>query len=325
MTIQSYSRAYEATVGRSGNPNPAKSFKGWQNYAATVRQKFAKISELYRADRESILKDYSSSKAAEMLAERQADYEQLRRHVEKEVRAQLDAVIESKREAIRKASAAPTDEDIRLLSALKMRSHLTESDVIHAAEAVSDNLVALGTLADIANDAGIHLPIPTAERLEEQIDKAAQYGDDMIRKIHKPDNELDYKAIEFFNYPDAAMGYAVEAFEELDNSVFSAVPARRKIETAKFNTKGVVNPNANAAEITLKDGDSLGNIAVQFGVRYSAIEAANPGKDLSDLHAGDKVIIPSTKMKYLGGGAGFVSADQVKPAQIGQGYGNAEV
>lgn len=315
MNMNAYQRAYEATMTRQGNPNPSKSFKAWQKDAAVTHRAMAEITRLYETDRAKILAEYSTTKAAEMLAESQNFYMECCRRAENDLKDKLTEVINSKRDALRKASKAPTDEDIRLLQALKMRSKLTEAEIIYAAEAMSDNLPALGTLADIANEHGIYIPIPTAADYEEQINKAEQYALDMVGECHLPDNQLSYKATEFYNYADSEGGFAAGAFSELDNSVFTAEQLRERIETAKLNTSSIVNSRGNAAEITLKDGDSLACIATQFGVRYAAIEDANPGKDLNNLHAGDKVIIPGGKMK-LTSGRGFVSPDQVRPVQM---------
>ena len=316
MTINNYQRAFDATMNKAGNPDPSRSFKAWQNYAVTVHKNLKTVTDMFEADRADILKTYSQGKATEMLAERQADYMELRKHAEKAVRDSLNAVVESKKAAIRKASKAPSDEDIRLLQALSLRSNLTESDVIHAAEVIGSNLVSLGTLADIAKTHGITLPIPTAERMEEQLDKAARYADDMIKELHEPDNRLSYKATEFYNYADAESGFAVDAFADLDNSVYSAEQMRARIESKKVNMQNVLNPKANGVSVELREGNSIANIAMQFGVKIADIEKVNPGLDIESLHAGDKVIIPSGKMKNINGGAGFASADQITPVEI---------
>ncbi len=222
MNYNEYARLFQATMDRESHPNYDKSFRNWQKNAAVLRKACKMVEQMYENDRVKILKEYSTSKAHEMLAERQAKYLEFKLKVEAELEEGLNAVIESKKARIQKCCKAPLTEDINLLSALNMRSKLSENEIIHAAEAVGDNLVALGTLADISDRHGIRMPIPTAERYEEKLAKAADYARDRISEAFVPESEMSYKGIEFFNFPDAQDGFADLAFKELDNSVFTS-------------------------------------------------------------------------------------------------------
>lgn len=62
---------------------------------------------------------------------------------------------------------------------------------------------------------------------------AADYTRSMFSEIFKPEKELSYKGLEFYNYPDSE-GYADMYFKELDNSVFTS---EQKNMPAKIDVK----------------------------------------------------------------------------------------
>ena len=217
-----YERLFAATMQREGKPNPAKSFKGWQEDAVLTRRAFILVTSMFERERADILKKYSTTTAAEKLTERRNAYNALKKSAEDGLRAKLDEVIASKKACIQKACRAPSTDDTNLLAVLNMRSKLSTNDIIHAAESVGNNLLSLGTLADICNRHGIAVPIPTAEKFEEMLDRAEEYAQDRISEAFLPEKSMGYYGIEFYNYADAPESNATSLFSELDNSVFTS-------------------------------------------------------------------------------------------------------
>ena len=237
MNYNDYERLYRSTMSRENKASSQeKSFKYLQKLAAVMRKTCKMITELYEEDQKQIIAEYSTSKASEMLADIQSKYMKTQMAMQEELKTSLDSVIESKRECIQKACKAPSTDDVNLLAVLNMRSKLSDNDIVHAAESVGDNLLALGTLRDIADRHGIPVPIPTAEEYERKLADAAEYTRSMFSEIFKPENELSYKGLEFYNYPDSE-GYADMYFKELDNSVFTSeqknMPAKINVEELK--------------------------------------------------------------------------------------------
>lgn len=221
-----YERLFAATMQREGKPNLAKSFKGWQADAVLTRRAFILVTSMFEKERADILEKYSTTTAAEMLTERRNAYNAFKKSAEDGLRAKLDEVIASKKACIQRACKAPTTDDTNLLAVLNMRSKLTTNDVIHAAQSVGDNLLSLGTLADICSRHGLDIPIPTAEKYEEMLDRAEEFARSRISEAFLPEKSMKYYGIEFYNYADAPESNATRLFSELDNSVFTSEQIR---------------------------------------------------------------------------------------------------
>lgn len=235
MSYNSYEALFNNMMNRTGKPAPAKTFQGWQKSAIAGRNTLMAVKRKYEADRDEALRDYSSTKAAEILGELQRNYESTRRNTEKWLRERFDAVVQSKRDAIKRACKAPSEEDLRMLQALKMRSKLTDNDIIRASEQLENNFVALGLLADIAESAGVNCPVFTAELAEEEIKNVERLGDDLIKHIDSEDKTMPYTSVCFYNYPDAETSVSF-MFEKLDNNVFTSEQVRAKADPARMNT-----------------------------------------------------------------------------------------
>lgn len=313
MSYGNYERMYENMMNRTGKANQVNSFKNWQRSAIGARKMLLHIRERYNAEREEILRDYSTSKANEILIELQRSYDAARQMSEKWLRERFEVVVQSKRDAVKAACKAPSDEDLRMLSALRMRSKLTESDVIHAAEHLSDNFVALQTLADIASSSGLKVPVFTADLAEEEIANAEQLGENMLRYLDAEDKKLGYNARGFYNFPDLETPVTI-VFDALDENVFTSEQVRTKIESVKNNPSGETNRDFSAAVVEFREGNSILCVAQQFHVTMDQIQKSNPGMDLANLHPGDRVIVPSVKMS-LYNQPGYASPDQVSPVQ----------
>ena len=227
-----YERLFAATMQREGKPNPAKSFKGWQADAVLTRRAFILVTSMFERERAEILKRYSTETAAEKLTERRNTYNALRKSAEDGLQKKLDEIIASKRECIKRACKAPTTDDTNLLAVLNMRSKLTTNDIIHAAESVGNNLLSLGTLADICNRHGLDIPVPTAEKYEEMLARAEEFARSRISEAFLPEKNMTYYGLEFYNYSDAPESNATRFFDELDNSVFTSEQIRTPGEQA---------------------------------------------------------------------------------------------
>ena len=326
MTTTDYRRMIEATTLRECTPNYKKTLKGWQKEASAIYKALSLATEIYENTKKKIYQDYSEKKASELIAEEQRKYAEMQKFAEDDIRSKFNEVLSSKRETIRKSNSAPSEADLRLLQALKMRTKLTESDIIHAAEALGNNLVSLGTLADIASSHNIHIPIPTAEKIEQRLNEAIDFANSMMRELTTSNKDLPYRAREFYLYPDSDETYAAMLFSGLDDSVFSTEQMKKTVtnsssflDEVKDNygaTKIMLTGGTpNAVEIKLTGNENLSNIAYQFGTRLSDIEKVNSGKNIYDLGAGDVLVVPSGRMKMLNGN-GNVSTSQCEPICI---------
>lgn len=308
-----YIRIYESSRGRLGNPDPHKTFSAFQKNAGLSRRALALAKEMYEADIAKNSERYLPNIAMEMNSKIKANYQAAVQYTKRELESNLEEVLTSKRNQIRNVSRAPSEEDLRLLQTLKMRSKLTRDDIVHAAEVIGDNLPALALLGDIADSFDIAMPIITAASLEEDLDRAERFSRDMLRSLEKTDEQLRYTESCFYRYPDLEDGPVYEAYHNLDTSAFTAENLKKSIST-KFDSKAVIEASKtpNSAIITLTGKENLGNMLMQFSTNYEALKRANPNLDLENLKSGDKLIMPTTKMKILES-PGFASVSQVMP------------
>lgn len=316
MAYSNYLRAFQAGMDRQAvKPNYAMTFRNWQKQAVSTRSALENVKRVLEEESAKIREEYRPNVAFEKIAALKEEYETVRQIAENDLKAKLGKVMASKRAQLAKASQAPTEADLRMLQTLKLRTKLTEDEVIRAAESLSNNLPALAVLRDISDAAGFDIPIPVAADFEADIESAGAYAESMVRSIGKDGKELNYKENEFFNFPDAKDGYAAQAFDRLDSSSFTQETVKNHI-TTKLNTEGIREAAAGKqmVEVTLNAGDSLSNLCYQFHTKFEALEKANPNKDIYDLQPGDTILVPSARFDVRNG-HGWIKAEQISAVQ----------
>lgn len=198
--------------------------------------------------------------------------------------------MEAKRKQLSKCLDAPSDEDLRLLSVLRMRNSLTDGELATASEKLNGNLQSLRTLADIAADRDLYFPhVADAGELDEMLIRAEQFARESVESISTPVEQMSYLDRCFWTAPGT--GPAVAFFEPVDNLRFTSPQDKRGLELV-----GDLG-NPNAALVYCTGNESLPLIAIQFGVSTADIQTANPNLDCNHLRNGDELIVPSTRFK----------------------------
>lgn len=126
------------------------------------------------------------------------------------------------------ALKAPTEEQVRMLQSLQIRSNtLTAEEVALVAESMADNHQALRTLAAIANTANINIVVPAStEQAEANFSEVEEYLKNMINVIEAP--RLNYIQSEFYFDGNFESGYYSVVRDAMDKSAFVAVQEKPK-------------------------------------------------------------------------------------------------
>ncbi|MBR4549242.1 MAG: hypothetical protein IKO83_04905 [Oscillospiraceae bacterium] len=304
MDYGTYSRIYIAAINK-GHPDTDKTLKAFQRRCGVVREALREAKRQYDADLaevDDLLANFhtTSAKASKKKMDLRDEYDGLVAVAKKKCLDDLEAVVAAKRAEFSKRNGAPTEEQLRLLQVLSMRSELTAGEIANVAYRLSDNIPAVRLLREIAQKHGIPFTdVGNDEDFERNLSAAEDFCRRMIDGIEKTD--LDSREHGFYNRPELSTA-ADYYFGSLDNSIFTT-PQKTAVE------------KPNAVAVYLNGSESLAALSMQFGVDSAAIRAANPDYDFSAMKRGDTIIVPSGKMK-LADATGFVGEDQVSPARI---------
>lgn len=298
ITLASRLESYARTLARieAGNhPDQAKTLAAWRSRAKVTHDALQEVRRKMEGDIAELHDTFAIKVANPKIEELRKEFGELTEIAKKRVAADLAKTIANKREAFSKANAAPTDAEIRLLSALSMRSSISQGEVAEAAGQLR-SLQALRVLHDLAEKHGVHAPQPlTPEDFEETIRNIETECGRYIDGISAA--EPSYRASLFWSghpCPESTM------FDRLDGR-FSTPQAFEQAPVA----------GANATKVYCRGGEDLSTVAMQFGIRSYQIRAANPDVDFSvPITAGQQLIIPATKMtsSTLPGAVGFEQA-----------------
>ena len=315
------SRIFDA-VYRSSNPDRSKGFCGWQTRAQATRKALMAVKQAKEDKLAELKEDYTPKLYNPMYEEMQKDYASVREAVVQKLMDDLDGVVAEK-EAKYKAAAltAPTPDQLRLIESLTYRDDLTYSEISKIAESMADNIQAVKALGGVVRQKGMHFPrIASDEDFENDLQKAVDYSKNMLTYLDTDRSELGYYGLEFYEYADPTTA-APYYYADVDNPTYSAVQLEdigkptttdatsNTLPTAKVTAEG--EPPEMWSEVTLTGTEYLHVISDQFHVDTAAIREANPQADLSHLHAGQRIFIPSTRMSFQPGN-GHVQPDHVK-------------
>ena len=313
MNYNAYEAIYKNALRGNEKANLVKSFEGWRKTAVSIREAVMTVKKFYKAELAKLWEQYKADAYFEGKKPLDAMYNAVLSNAQTSLRESLQGVLNAKREQLSKCLEAPSDADLRLLSALNLRTSLTESEVAALAEKLNGNIHSLKALHDIAEKSGISFPnYGDIDDLEHELDAASQFAESMIRAV---DADMpSYFEHMFFAYADeipmpqfeAADGnFFISAQENPTPSGFAPADARPEIPAGKA---------ANAYRVYLNGTESLVGIANQFNISVTAIRRANPGVDIHHLDGVESIIIPTTAFTI--GRNTTVRPDQMQPTYI---------
>lgn len=311
MNSMNFAAEIRNAVSRTGNIDKGKTLRAWQDRAINSRKAVQAANALFEAEKANVFKTYAREIANEKYTELKRAYTDAVSAERQRVMDDLAEVVKAKRDAYAKACGNITDNDVRLLTVLKMRTDLKETDIVEAANAMSDSLAALRTLRSIAREKGINFVLEfDGDSFAEDIESVEKLANTVMRDFDGA--ESGYVSTVFWEYPDEP-GPVSALFAPLDNSNYTNPAPRKMVDSNKIHLSEYLRPETNATRITLTGEEALGDLMMQFHVSRQDLETANPGKDLSALGAGDTLIVPSNKMRLVTDAPGFASTDSIEP------------
>lgn len=305
--LKRYNEIYERTLRNAGNPNKERSLAGWRERAGITRMAIRYAKAEHDKQVKEAQERYSNAVFGEKLAEYDADYSIMLDIAKKRVTDDLEDILEGKRQQYDKSMGAPSEEHLRLLQALNMRSNLTLSEIAAVSNKFDSNLQALGVLRDIAQRHGVSFPAMTdPDTFEEQLASAEQFAKDKLNTLDADLDDMGYKDRLFWDKPgDGEDSYF---FGILDGAGFTTeqlefATAKAKSEQAPSEDNHTTATASGAdqemwAKVRLNGNQSISTIANQFHTTISDIIDANNGRDLSRTRAGDEIYVPSTRFSF---------------------------
>ena len=110
------------------------------------------------------------------------------------IRKGFDAVLAAKRESFKNAMKAPTDEQLRLLTALSMRQNVGGDEISYFAENLTGNLPALRCLSEVAGKNKIAFPaILTGSELEDSLESSSAAMEKYLSTLGVGTDDLKYE------------------------------------------------------------------------------------------------------------------------------------
>ena len=310
MNTATYKTLFSRVIN-TGSPDASKTLKGFQKRAAVTREAVKLAHEQYQRDLDELAQTYTKKAFDERREPLDHEYNEIVKLAKQRCTDDLEAVLKAKRDQFDRSNGAPSDEQTRLLTVLNMRTDLTESEVTAVANKLNNNVPALRLLRDIARRNGVPFPdVGSANIFDEDISAAERYAREMIESVGVTDDKsLNYRQLCFWKYAD----HTTEAdhhFRALDNNILTA--AQQTDKQAREDPSIPTGKRPNAVKFYLRGDENLAGISLQFGIDSAEIRAANPGKDMSQLHYGDTLIVPAGTMKVTNQ-PGSVVPDQCTP------------
>lgn len=307
----------------SKSVDKSRTLTGWHHRAGYVRDALLVLRDMRDSKIKEAQENYRGPKLKAIEDAANADYQTAREIAIDKVEKDLETVLASKRKAWDKANTPPTNEMLNLLRALEIRGNdLTRGEVASTVQALSASAPALRALRSICKRQGIEIPSfigVDPDEFERQMEEAEQYARSHIDELDTPIDDLGYIGRLFWTRPGA--GEDVRYFKELDSSVMTSADIRTITPTADKKKDTGESTKRTATGVTSGDkwsrltwaGDvSIYSVAEQFGVSTADIQKANPSIDVKNLHAGDKINVPSTHLKSWSGMEGTVKMEDVE-------------
>lgn len=315
---------YEAMLDRATKPtgtvDESKTLAAWQRRAVAVREALLQVKREHEAELADLRETYSEKAFEQKRQDTDDTYMKVREYAVQKVVDDLETTLEGKRAQFDKACSAPTDEHLRLLSVLSMRTTLTPAEIAAVSGKFGGNVQALRALRDIAARHDVYFPdLGDPDEFETRMERARQYAEDRLAEIDTEDADLGYRGTAFWRYPGQSEDRYF--FGSLDGEAFTAEQIEQGTRTAQqteTSTTSTTTATQTAegqpemwAQIKCNGSEDLGVIAAQFHLTEGEIRKANPNKDLSRIFAGDEILVPGTRFTFQPG-SGHVQPEQVK-------------
>lgn len=307
--LENASRTFAAVRGKRG-----ESFENFQRSIISRREAVLAARKQLDADIELLRETYIAPVVAQKAEPLRRAYEASLEAAKKQLRGDLDALLDAKRKAFQASLRAPSDEQLRLLQVLRLRDDLTAGELAACAESLRDNYHALQALAGIARAAGLPFPqIPSAEDFESRLGAASVEANRAIDAIGLWDSEMNAFVLHTFKSP--GYGTAAIAFDRAEEFELSAAPVINQEKAGESGTDGKPAPvrSTNACRVYLRGRETLAGIADQFHTSVAEIRAWNPDLvETEPFKQGQTLIVPSTRFRNSNQ-PGQIDAGQVIP------------
>ncbi len=307
-----YARIFSNAVNR-GDPDTAKTLKAFQKRCGIIREAVKEAKRQYDADLHRLGEELSSKAFDRERKALDDDFTGLVLLAKQRCLDDLEGVLNGKRAEFSKRSGAPTEEQLRLLTVLQMRSELTAGEIANVADKLNDSVQALRLLREIAHKHNVPFKdVANDEEFEQKLTEAEEFGKRMVDGLTKTeDKELNsYERGFFLPYdgPTAADAF----FSDLDASIFTAPQKTAQDDIKPAEDKIERGAKPNAVKIYLRGDESLAGIAMQFGVDSTQIRAYNPDFDFANMSRGDSIVVPSGRLR-VSDAAGSIVEGQCVP------------
>lgn len=324
-SVSAYSKLLHSATAPTGTIDRAKSLAGWQEHAIRSREDIMTAKAGYAKREAEIKAEFQPEAASIRLAPIQAEIDGMVQIARQRLEEELEEVLEAKRAQFSKSLDAPSEDAIRLLTALSFRDDITPAEAGSIASKLGGNLHALKAFGSILKKSGLTMPpLLTEEYFERDLSEAKSYCTGMLNAIGKDRKDMNYREAEFFSAP--GKGFAARAFGDLDSTVFTAAQFAPEDAPEAVEGQNTGNPSGkakpatgapesgyNATEIGIQGYESAAVIIDQFGVSMHELRKCNPEIDLDKpLYFGQKLIVPATHMKYSTE-KGAVNPDACRP------------
>lgn len=196
------------------------SLAGWRLRTQAARQAVLKYCSEQDAKLNDLKRVYSAEYIKTMEGNIDAEKLNVVSRARELVRNDYETVKQAKEAAWSKAHSAPSDDQLRLLQALSMRSKLTPAEVAAVLPQMTDNIQALRVLQDVAERSGVNVPLPTdlEDQYERDIEMADEWCKIAVEDINKSDDDAGYLGLLFWNTNNS--GQMQSAYDRLDSFSF---------------------------------------------------------------------------------------------------------
>lgn len=202
--------------------DPETKFSEWQNRVIEFRKDLTDKRSKIEAKRQSLSRDLKPEAVEARLKNDMTDLAVSIDYYKNAARMDLEQVIKAKTEWFDGMFVAPSDEQLRLLQTLSLRTGKIDPDeaALYFSQ-VNNNLLAMHCLCDILQSNNISTPrLPDHAEFRNGMEKAAEFSVAMIESLDKPEKQLSYSEICFFKAPGT--GPADAFYSRLDNVGFFA-------------------------------------------------------------------------------------------------------
>lgn len=320
MDISIYSDIHASIFAYNQKKAENMTFAAWHSRARRTREALAKLREDIDAEISGMVGTWADRVIDERRASYADSFQKVSEDAKKRIVEDLDAVIESKRAQLSEAMGNPGSEAVNILTLLNLRTKVSAADIAAVVPKMAHSLLALQTLREIAERNNVAFPhLPDSEEFERDVAYIREQAVDMVSTIINDDADGTNYLQRLFWSSDS-MGRAQQAADRLDSTSYLHVDASKIGVSQPSNdataaqdknpTSGGKDQPAMWSLVELNGTEYVQTIARQFHTTVDAIQEANGGLDLLHTHPGQKILVPSTRLKVEAGN-GHVQESQV--------------